>query len=72
MKILLVENETHAAQYLRKGLLENGFAVDVTGPDAGAGPRRTEYDLMVCDLPAEKSRLPVIRREGRHSHSASG
>jgi len=65
MKILLVENETHSAQYLRKGLVENGFAVDVMGADAAApAPRRTEYDLMVCDLPAERNRTPVSRREG--------
>jgi two-component system copper resistance phosphate regulon response regulator CusR len=65
MKILLVESETHSAQYLRKGLVENGFAVDVMDTDtAGPAPRRTEYDLMVCDLPAEKTRLPLIRREG--------
>ncbi len=65
MKILLVENEMHSAQYLRKGLVENGFAVDVMGADAaGAGPRRAEYDLLVCDLPAVRNRFPGARREG--------
>jgi len=65
MKILLVENEIHCAQYLRKGLVENGFAVDVMGPEAaGQGPRRTEYDLLVCDLPAERNRFSCVRREG--------
>ena len=29
MRILLVEEEVEAAQYLRKGLVESGFAVDV-------------------------------------------
>ena len=65
MKILLVENETRCTQYLRKGLVENGFAVDVMGPEtAGTCPRHTQYDLLVCDLPAGRNRLPDIRREG--------
>ena len=65
MRILLVEHEIHTAQYLRKGLVENGFAVDVMGVDAaGPGARRTEYDLLVCDMGPGKARLSGIHREG--------
>jgi two-component system copper resistance phosphate regulon response regulator CusR len=65
MRILLVEQEVHTAQYLRKGLLENGFAVDVMGLEAAEpGSRRTDYDQMVCDMAAGKVRLPGIHRDG--------
>ena len=61
MKILLVEDEVHTAQYLRKGLVQNGFAVDVMGLEtAGAGPRRAEYDLLVCDMAHGSAPLPEI------------
>src|SRR5215472_11923605 len=50
MRILLVEEEVQTAQYLRRGLVENGFAVDVMGPEIEGfgGPCRAEYDLLVC------------------------
>ncbi len=65
MKILLVESEAHSAQYLRRGLVENGFAVDVMGPEAaGAGPSRAEYDLLVCDLHAARHPFSAPRGEG--------
>jgi two-component system, OmpR family, copper resistance phosphate regulon response regulator CusR len=63
MKILLVEDEVQTAQYLRKGLVQNGFAVDVMGAEtAGNGQRRTQYDLLVCDMPPGAP-LPEIRPE---------
>ena len=54
MRILLLEGEVQTAQYLRKGLVENGFAVDVMRFDSGgfSPPRRAEYDLLVCDVAA--------------------
>jgi two-component system copper resistance phosphate regulon response regulator CusR len=64
MRILLVEHEIHTAQYLRKGLVENGFAVDVMGVDAAGPARRAEYDLLVCDMGPGKARLSGIHREG--------
>jgi two-component system copper resistance phosphate regulon response regulator CusR len=64
MRILLVEEEVHTAQYLRKGLVENGFAVDVMDPGAaGSGMRRAAYDLMVCDIGPGRPRLPEMPRE---------
>jgi two-component system copper resistance phosphate regulon response regulator CusR len=64
MRILLVEDEVHTAQYLRKGLVENGFAVDVMDVGAaGSGQRRAAYDLMVCDIGPGRPRVPEIQRE---------
>ena len=57
MKILLVENEVRTAHYLRKGLVENGFSVDVLGPGTALPARRADYDLMVCDVPMGVARL---------------
>jgi len=64
MRILLVEDEARTARYLRKGLVENGFAVDVVRLDPGGFslPRRRGYDLLVCDVPpcvARPSAIPV-------------
>jgi two-component system copper resistance phosphate regulon response regulator CusR len=65
MKILLVEDEPRSAHYLRKGLVENGFSVDVMGPNAETATPRADYDLMVCNLPLEAvalTQLPNGRR----------
>lgn len=66
MRILLVEEEAQTAQYLRKGLVENGFAVDVERPNAGRfnTTNRTGYDLLVCDLVRGWPRLSEFRTEG--------
>jgi two-component system copper resistance phosphate regulon response regulator CusR len=63
MRILLLEGEVQTAQYLRKGLVENGFAVDVMRFDSGgfSPPRRAEYDLLVCDVPPGMGRPSEIR-----------
>jgi two-component system copper resistance phosphate regulon response regulator CusR len=64
VKILLVGDEVHTAQYLQKGLVQNGFAVDVMGREtAAAVPRGTEYDLLVCDIATGGGHLPELRRE---------
>jgi two-component system, OmpR family, copper resistance phosphate regulon response regulator CusR len=46
-----MEAENAVAGYLRKGLQENGFAVDIARQpeDARDWMSRTEYDLLVCD-----------------------
>jgi len=69
MRILLVGEEAHAAQYLRKGLVANGFAVDVMRLDAGAfgNPHRAEYDLLVCDVAPGWARLSDLRRVGQQA-----
>jgi two-component system copper resistance phosphate regulon response regulator CusR len=68
MKILLVEDEVRTAHYLRKGLVESGFAVDVLGSEtAGGGPRHTDYDLLVCDMAPDSARASKIRCDRQQS-----
>jgi two-component system, OmpR family, response regulator len=52
MRVLVVEDEMKMAGLLRRGLGEEGYAVDVapTGEDALARARATEYDAVVLDL----------------------
>jgi len=70
MKILVVEDEKKAAAYLRKGLVENGFVVDIAG-DGDEGlhlARGGDYGLVVLDvmLPGRDgwSVLGELRRAG--------
>jgi two-component system, OmpR family, copper resistance phosphate regulon response regulator CusR len=73
MKILVVEDEVKAANYLRKGLTENGFVVDVAGRgDEGLHLARTgDYDLLILDvmLPQRDgwSVLTDLRQAGRQT-----
>jgi two-component system, OmpR family, copper resistance phosphate regulon response regulator CusR len=70
MKILVVEDEAKTSNYLRKGLVENGFVVDVASKgDEGLQLARTqEYDLVILDvmLPEQDgwSVLSAMRRAG--------
>ena len=52
MRILIVEDELKMASLLRRGLQEEGHAVDLarTGDDALWMARATEYDAVVLDL----------------------
>ena len=52
MRILIVEDEQKAASYLKKGLTENGFSVDVaTDGEDGLHLASTEaYDLIILDV----------------------
>ena len=52
MRLLVVEDEPKTAQYLQKGLSENGFVVDVA-PDGVDGLHlalSADYDLVVLDV----------------------
>jgi len=70
VKILVVEDEKKAAAYLRKGLVENGFVVDVAsnGDDGLHLARTGDYELVVLDvmLPGRDgwSVLGELRRSG--------
>jgi len=57
MKILVIEDESKLAQYLRKGLSEEGYVVDLAhnGIDGLHMASEGEYDLIVLD-----SMLPGI------------
>lgn len=52
MRILIIEDEQKAASYLRKGLTENGFSVDVAdnGEDGLHLALTEEYSLIILDV----------------------
>jgi len=51
MKLLVVEDEVKLAEYLRKGLSEEGYTVDVapTGIDGLHMASEVDYDLLILD-----------------------
>ena len=71
MKILVIEDQPKAAAYLRQGLSEAGYVVDVaTDGDSGlAAARCNDYALLVCDLMLPQrdgfSVVAELRRAGR-------
>jgi two-component system copper resistance phosphate regulon response regulator CusR len=73
MKILVVEDEKKAASYLRKGLAENGFVVDVAvdGEDGLHLAQTGGHDLLILDvmLPGRDgwSIVSELRRAGRQT-----
>jgi len=52
MRILIVEDEPKTAAYVRKGLIEHGYVVDVAsdGLDGLHLATTTEYDLILLDV----------------------
>ncbi|TXI85424.1 MULTISPECIES: heavy metal response regulator transcription factor [unclassified Cupriavidus] len=52
MRILVVEDEPKTGEYLRKGLTESSFVVDlaVTGGDGLHQALETDYDLVILDV----------------------
>jgi two-component system copper resistance phosphate regulon response regulator CusR len=52
MRILVVEDELKTAAYLKKGLEESGYAVDVAndGPQGPILAQEEEYDVIVLDV----------------------
>jgi two-component system copper resistance phosphate regulon response regulator CusR len=71
MRILVVEDEKKTAAYLRKGLTENGFTVDLIdeGENGLQAALTGEYDLLILDvmLPQRDgwSVLKELRRAGK-------
>jgi two-component system copper resistance phosphate regulon response regulator CusR len=71
MRILVVEDEAKTAAYLRKGLAENHFAVDVSkqGEEGLQLALARDYDLLILDvmLPQRDgwSLLAELRRAGK-------
>jgi len=71
VKILIVEDERKTAAYLRKGLSESGFTVDIAadGEEGLYLARTGDYDLIVLDvmLPERDgwSVLSEVRRSGK-------
>jgi two-component system copper resistance phosphate regulon response regulator CusR len=52
MRILIIEDEEKTASYLRKGLTENSFAVDVAGngPDGLRLAENSDYSVIILDV----------------------
>lgn len=52
MRILVVEDQAKMAQFLKKGLIESGYSVDVaeSGLSAESYCSSSEYDLVVLDV----------------------
>jgi len=52
MKVLIVEDEPKAAAYLKKGLEENGYVVDValSGGIGASMAREGNYELIILDV----------------------
>jgi two-component system copper resistance phosphate regulon response regulator CusR len=73
MKVLIVEDEKKTASYLRKGLSENGFVVDVAdrGEEGLRLARSGEYDVIILDvmLPERDgwSVISELRRAGKQT-----
>jgi len=57
MRLLIVEDEPKTGDYLKKGLSEHGYAVDVarSGPDGLHLALESDYDLILLDV-----MLPVL------------
>ncbi|MGH7454477.1 MAG: heavy metal response regulator transcription factor [bacterium] len=73
MRLLIVEDEKKTSAYLRKGLSENGFVVDVAteGEDGLLSALTEEYDLIILDVMLPKrdgwSIISQIRKEGKQT-----
>lgn len=80
MRLLIIEDEIRLADYLKKGLIENGFVVDIARDGIDGKHLATEgvYDVILLDvmLPGidgfgilsalrEKNRTPVIMLTAR-------
>lgn len=71
MKLLIIEDETKTAAYLRKGLAESGFVADTSanGDDGLFLATTGDYDLIVLDvmLPGRDgwSIIHELRRSGK-------
>jgi DNA-binding response OmpR family regulator len=66
VKILVVEDEERISQFLKKGLTEKGYTVEVAG-DADSALERIEssaYDLLILDLllPGSRDGLELCRQ----------
>jgi two-component system, OmpR family, copper resistance phosphate regulon response regulator CusR len=69
MRLLIIEDEPRTGEYLRQGLTESGFIVDLarTGPDGLHMASEGDYDLILLDvmLPAMDG-WTVLRKLREH------
>ncbi len=68
MRILLVEDEPGVAQFIRQGLTESGYAVDVAreGREGLAYALSADYDAIVLDIMLPKMNGLDVLRELRN------
>ena len=75
MRILVVEDEMKTAAYLKKGLTESGFTVDLAGDgeEGLALALSQSYDLLILDVMLPKrdgwSVISELRRSGKQTLS---
>jgi len=52
MRVLLVEDELPIADFIARGLTENGYSVDVAhdGEEAAEWPRVADFDIIILDV----------------------
>ena len=52
MRVLLVEDEPQIADFIARGLMENGYSVDVArdGEEAVHWPRVADFDIIILDV----------------------
>ncbi|MEQ1597186.1 MAG: heavy metal response regulator transcription factor [Casimicrobium sp.] len=52
MKLLIIEDEVRAAEYLKQGLSENGYSVDIAhnGTDGLHAAANGDHDLVILDI----------------------
>src|SRR5438552_15141300 len=71
MRILIIEDEQKTAAYLRKGLSESGFMVDVAnnGEDGLFLATHHQYDLIILDVMLPKISGWTLLIEIRQMHT---
>lgn len=69
MRILLIEDEKRLSHYIKKGLVENGFAVDVAydGEEGLYMAREETYDTVILDIMLPKLSGTEVCRKIRAS-----
>ncbi len=73
MRVLVIEDEAKTAAYLRQGLAENGFTVEVCaeGEDGLHQALTVEHDLIILDVMLPKrdgwSILAALRKAGKQT-----
>jgi heavy metal response regulator len=70
MRILLIEDEPGVAQFIRQGLTESGYAVDVAreGREGLEYALSADYDAIILDLMLPKMNGLDVLRELRNQH----
>jgi DNA-binding response OmpR family regulator len=70
MRLLIIEDDHHIAQALKKGLEQERFAVDLafTGTDGFDLASTEDYDLVICDLMLPGMDGLLITKQLREKH----